>query len=156
MNASPGPTGAGIPGVVGPYAKFSTRFVGALVDAVLLLLVSVPLLVIHSREVRSPVEIVIGAIYGILLVGLMSGTVGNYVARTRVVRRTGALPGLARAAVRWFVLFGPGVLIGLVAPQFRAVSLVWAVAVVAPILFSSTRQGLHDRASGVFVVDVDR
>ncbi len=134
-------------------ASRGLRFAGWLVDSLVVgLLGLAPLLVGITGWPRFLLFEVLAAVDAIVLVAWLGGNVGNLVVGTQVVvaddaRRTSA----GRAAIRWAVLRVPlylGALLG--AWWFAGI---WWIVVYGPILFTPLRQGLHDRAAGVVVVN---
>jgi uncharacterized RDD family membrane protein YckC len=128
------------------------RLGGFLIDSLVITLLFLPAAMLGGWS-GTGVQIGLIACYEIATVGLLGRTLGNMAVRTRVVRiDDGGYPGLRAALVRWFVP-QVGFLIVLALSWPDAVSLLWSIAVFAPILSGPTFRGLHDRAAGVMVLD---
>jgi len=131
------------------------RLVGFIIDwfvLVMLTLVIVSALGINMGEgsaLRLPTSVrilqgFVGAAYYIMFTVSRGQTPGKMLLGTRVVlQRTGQIPTLVPAAVRWFV---PGVWVFL--PGVSVVSIV----IYGWLLFNVYRQGLHDKAARTVVV----
>lgn len=93
------------------------------------------------------------AAYQILMVGLLGRTLGNMAVHTRVMKtRDRSVPGLRAGFVRWLVpQLGSLLMLALSWP--RAVAWPWTLAVYLPVLSGPSYRGLHDRASGVMVIN---
>jgi hypothetical protein len=129
------------------------RFAGWLVDTLVVgLLGLAPLLVGITGWPRFLTFEVLAAVDAIVLVAWLGGNVGNLVVGTgggggEDARRC----GVGRAAIRWAVLRIPLYVAGaLGAWWFTGI---WWIVVYGPILFTPLRQGLHDRAAGVVVIN---
>jgi hypothetical protein len=128
------------------------RLGGFLIDSLLITLVFLPAALLGGWTGAS-IQIVLVACYEIGMVGLLGRTVGNIAVRTSVVRiDDGDIPGLRAGFIRWFVP-QVGFLAVLAFSWPEGVSVLWSVAVFAPILSGPTYRGLHDRAAGVMVLD---
>ena len=147
---APGPftEDLGFPGVATP----GLRLGGALIDGVLLSLAGALVLVLSGHtSVWNQVTLL--AVYQIGMVGLLGRTVGNMAVRTRVVSVADrGAPGVRAAFIRWLVP-QVGWLIALALSWPGALSFVWSLVVYIPVLVGPTYRGLHDRASGVIVLD---
>ena len=148
-----------------PYvAGAGRRFLGFLVDAVLLTVVS---LIVHrvldpgSRRTLlvSLGMMVVVASYEIVAIACWGRTIGKTVVGTRVVAAADhSAPGWHRATLRWAVVVGP---------LFFTVWLprgigqwidpilgnIWMIVVYVGVLSHPLRQGLHDRVAGTLVVE---
>ena len=134
-------------------ASRGLRLVGWLVDSLVVgLLGLAPLLVGITGWPRFLIFEVLGAVDGIVLVAWLGGNVGNLVVGTQVVVADDAhRAGAGRAAIRWAVIRVPLYVAGLFGAWWF--TLIWWVVVYGPILFTPLRQGLHDRAAGVVVIN---
>ena len=134
-------------------AGYGLRFAGWLLDTLVLGLLGLALrLVGVTGSPRTVAFEVLFAINAIVLVARCGGNVGNLLVGTEVVVDGDATrPGIGRATVRWAVIQIPI----LVASIFGAwwVAPLWWIPVYGAILVTPLRQGLHDRAAGVVVVD---
>lgn len=143
-----------------PLAGPGRRLVGYLLDGFVLGLPTalVFLLTGPSRWVTA-LGLAFGALYEIVSIAIWGRTLGKLAARTRVVvLDTWAVPGWARAAIRWIVAAGPG-LAAVPIPSGWSISglvpilgLVWSAVVFWGLLTHPLRQGLHDRAAETIVV----
>jgi uncharacterized RDD family membrane protein YckC len=108
----------------------------------------------------AAIIILLSAVYCIPCWTVWGATIGQRFLGLHVFGATGPKPLLvAGAAIRWFVLFGVGSLIGALAVvnadsagivgfgQF-----VWAVVLAVTTYQSPTKQGWHDRLAGSYVV----
>ena len=147
----------------GDIAGPGRRFVGSLVDTVVLTPVTVPLsrVVLHigRNSPAGPRLAVLGApaMYAIVGVAVWGRTLGKLVAGTRVLNEsTGRPPGWWRATLRWVAQ----ALVELAALFFArrtAVALPLIEVVYLPVLYGGilwdqNRQGLHDKLAGTIVV----
>lgn len=107
-------------------------------------------------------SVVVDGGYFILLWSGGRQTIGMRLFRIEVVRsRDGAGVPIAVAALRWAVLFIPGFVLGFVdlGPANDllayaagiAVGWAWTIVLLASVILSPTRQGLHDRVAGTSV-----
>ncbi|HET7490196.1 MAG TPA: RDD family protein [Acidimicrobiales bacterium] len=142
-------------------AEPGRRLAGYVVDSIILGLVWLWTYVgvFHrDRQAVAPQLVLTAwvALYHIVPVALRGRTPGKVAAGTKIVGAADhAVPGWRRAAIRWVVPAGPGLLVLLVPPLDRALGpleLVWTIAVYLPITSSPVRQGLHDRAAATLVV----
>jgi uncharacterized RDD family membrane protein YckC len=122
---------------------------------------------ITTALVRQAIAGLAGAIY---FVGLWTGgrrTVGMRLLRLRVVRAADAGPvTFGPAIVRWAVLFLPDIVLAVVRTTQRDLWLgsqasflviglagyAWTLVLLGSVVLSSSRRGLHDRASGTVVI----
>lgn len=176
--ASPPPaTVAGVPDGV-QLGTIGDRFIGLLLDFVILLPVAIATFVLHRHhshvvlverygrmrprrtfEVLPVWEAVLLALPTFLyvagLIGLRGRTLGQQARRLRVVRAADAgAPGLGAAALRWAVVALPGLLVSFVVAggPLRMLASGWTLVALAWMLWDGRRQGLHDKAAGVLVV----
>jgi uncharacterized RDD family membrane protein YckC len=134
-------------------AKPGLRLAGYLVDAFVLCLAGIPIAFLFSGRTRYAIALAMSAIYAIVLIGWRGQTVGNLAVRTRVVSlRTGRVPSPVAAAVRWTVFNGVAVA-ALFVPLAVLAYPFWLLGMSVPILCTRFRQGLHDLAADVVVVD---
>ena len=102
----------------------------------------------------------ISAVYCISFWATSGATLGQRMLGLHVFDAAGPKPlPLQGAAVRWFVLFGIGYLIGAIAilsPNTSGVvglgQLAWVIILAVTTYQSPTKQGWHDRAAGSYVV----
>ena len=134
-------------------AGYGLRFAGWLLDTLVLGLLGLALRLVGVTDTSRAITFeVLFAINAIVLVAWLGGNVGNLIVGTEVVVADDATrPHLGRAAVRWGVIQIPI----LVASIFGAwwVAPLWWIPVYGAILVTPLRQGLHDRAASVVVVD---
>lgn len=150
MEAEP----AGDEGTSPPLARPSQRLGGALIDGATLQLVALVL-----GGAGRPVAAALGATlylsYVVALTVLRGQTLGKVAMGAKVVdERTGQLPGLWQAATRAVVPLA-GVVVD-VALGAAVVGMFWALAVYGWLLFDERRRGVHDRAAGTVVTEVER
>jgi uncharacterized RDD family membrane protein YckC len=131
---------------------FGQRLIAALADGLLLVLVTV---VVGQLPIPEPAfratMLSLNAMYVIGGVALTGRTLGKLALGLRVVDvRTGRLPGLGSAVVRWAVPTLP-VLVPLFVPALRAIAPFVTLAIYLPILRPPLHRGLHDRAAGTVV-----
>ena len=128
------------------------RLGGFLIDSLVVTLLFIPAALLGGWS-GTWIQIGLVACYEVGMVGLLGRTLGNMAVRTRVVRiDDGDFPGLRAGFIRWFVP-QVGFLVVLALSWPDGVSVVWSIAVFAPILSGPTYRGLHDRAAGVMVLD---
>ncbi len=147
---TPGPVD--VPLRAGRVADPGPRLLGAVIDMVVLVVISVLGLQFGGGRFGPTVLV---AAYEIAAVAVWGRTLGKLVVGTRVVSaRDGGLPGWGSAVVRWAVPAAPtlvGLAWGSSVPGF--LSFPWAIAVFGGVLWDGRRQGLHDKAAGTLVVN---
>jgi uncharacterized RDD family membrane protein YckC len=128
-------------GASGPRAGFWRRFAGALIDGILLAIVSGVLRAGTTQNTASGVGFVIGLVYFTGLVGSTRGqTLGQMAVGIRVIDfNTGASIGYGRAFVRWLVSIVSGLAILL--------GYLW-------MLWDKEKQCWHDKAANDVVVPI--
>src|SRR5690242_16958035 len=136
---------------VDPLASPGRRFVGLLVDGLVLWLVFVPVRLAQPPRVTSiVVSAVVGCAYEVGLVARFGRTIGALLAGVRIRRTDGREPpGLRVAAIRWLVP-SLGVLLWPLGAIGGVLNFAWTLAVYLPV-FWPRRQGLHDRAAHTVV-----
>jgi uncharacterized RDD family membrane protein YckC len=108
---------------------------------------------LFSGRTRLVVALLVSACYSVILIAWRGQTVGNRVVRTRVLSlRTAGVPTFSAAVIRWSV-FNGAALISLLSSAFAPGYLLWLVVACVPILFTTFRQGIHDLAANVVVID---
>ncbi|MEX0664187.1 MAG: RDD family protein [Acidimicrobiia bacterium] len=139
--SSTGYGGSGYRTASGPRAGFWIRFVGALVDGILLGMVNGIIQEATNRWVAAVVGIVIAVVYTTYFIGSPSGqTVGMRAVGIRVIDATGGdRVDYGRCVTRYLVAILSGLAFGL--------GYFW-------MLWDPERQTWHDKASGTFVVPV--
>ncbi len=140
------------PPQVGQPAGPGARLLGALIDTVVVVLVSMVGLQLDAGRFGATVLV---AAYEVVAVAVWGRTLGKLAVGTRVVSaRDGGFPGWGSALVRWAVPAAP-TLVGLAwsssVPDL--LSFPWAIAVYGGVLWDPHRQGLHDKAAGTLVVN---
>jgi uncharacterized RDD family membrane protein YckC len=127
-------------GASGPRAGFWRRFVGALIDGIL---IGIPAYAIepHNTGGRSGIQLLIGLAYTTVMIGSSRGqTVGQMAMGIRVIDfNTGGSIGYGRAFIRWLV------------------SIVSAIAILIGylwMLWDKEKQCWHDKAANDVVVPV--
>ena len=128
-------------GASGPRAGFGRRLVGAIIDGVILYIVSLILQSSLSRGAAFGIGTLVGLLYATLLVGSSRGqTIGQMMMGIRVIDfNTGGPIGYGRAFIRWLVsiLSAVAILIGYL----------W-------MLWDKEKQCWHDKAANDVVVPV--
>jgi uncharacterized RDD family membrane protein YckC len=129
-------------GASGPRAGFWRRFAGALIDGILLAIVSGVLRAGTSSGTSSSIGFVIGLVYFTGLVGSTRGqTLGQMAVGIRVIGfDTGGSIGYGRAFVRWLVSIVSGLAILL--------GYLW-------MLWDKEKQCWHDKAANDVVVPIE-
>jgi uncharacterized RDD family membrane protein YckC len=151
------PSPGGQPGMAPPFAEYWRRAVGAILDGILVGLVSLVFLIPshaftfhHGTGARSPgvvrgedlLIIAVGALYAAFLIGLRGQTLGMMAVRIKAVdRSTGGLIGFPRALGRDLLerLFG----------------ILFVIPLIVDLLFplwDAQRQTLHDKAVNSIVI----
>jgi hypothetical protein len=146
--AAPFTDDLGFRGVANP----GLRFGGALIDGLLLSLTG-GLIVALTGATSAWIQVALVAVYQIGMVGLLGRTLGNMAVHTRVVAvYDRGYPGLRAGFVRWLV---PqiGFLLAIALGLPGVLSFLWSLVVYIPVLIRPSYRGLHDRASGVIVLD---
>lgn len=127
-------------GASGPRAGFWRRFVGAVIDGII---VGIPSYIIepHNAGGRSGIELLIGLVYATLLIGSSRGqTIGQMAMGIRVIDfNTGGPIGYGRAFVRW--------LVSIVSALVILLGYFW-------MLWDKENQCWHDKAANDVVVPV--
>jgi len=163
----PGPGGlqgpAGPGGVPSwPLASIGRRFVGYVIDEVILLVIAgiagAQYHIVTRTGGRETVSIpesflflVLGitAVYQVGLVALRGQTIGCVMMGIRIQdATTGATPKVRQAFLRWLVPNLPGVI------PLVALSLLLRLVVYVPMFTDRLKRGLHDRAAHTLVVRV--
>ncbi|MDJ0961360.1 MAG: RDD family protein [Acidimicrobiia bacterium] len=135
------------------------RLLGFLIDAVILLVISLPAValilgggnVFDTDASGIPIELsltleVISGVYYVGFTGLRGQTPGKMVMKTQVVDwDRGRVPSWTQAFIRWGVIAAVGAV-----PVFGLM----IFAMYAWLLFDKRRQGLHDKAAKTLVVDL--
>jgi len=127
-------------GASGPRAGFWRRFVGVIIDGIL---IGIPAYIIepHNSSGRSGIQLLIGLVYATLMIGSSRGqTLGQMALGIRVIDfNTGGSIGYGRAFIRWLV------------------SIVSAIAILIGylwMLWDKEKQCWHDKAANDVVVPV--
>ena len=138
---SPSSWGGGYGNASGPRASFGYRFLGSLIDALLLGTVNAIIQGATDRITSTAVGIMIGVIYTTLLLGSPSGqTLGMRAVGIRMIdTTTSGRVDYGRCVVRYLVAIVSGLALGL--------GYLW-------MLWDPERQTWHDKAADVFVVPV--
>lgn len=129
-----------------PLASMVERVMGAIVDALLML---IPIQVL-SWLLPQPLELLAGpavsAVYVIPFLAFKGATIGGKVMGIKCLAVTGERPGMRRSALRWLPLYGVSA-VPVVGP------LLMLLVGLSPLLDRSGRmQGLHDTIAGTYVV----
>lgn len=141
----PPPQAAGTPppsgGASGPRAGFWRRFVGLIIDAILLGIVEAILRSILGAGAGTGLYVVVSVVYFTVMIGSSRGqTVGQMAMGIRVIDfSTGGPIGYGRAFVRWLVAILSGVVLLL--------GYLW-------MLWDREKQCWHDKAANDVVVPV--
>jgi len=140
----PPPQAAGPPatgGASGPRAGFWRRFAGALIDGILLSIVSGIIRAATSYTTGSLVGLVVSIIYFTVLIGSPRGqTLGQMALGIRVIDfNTGGPIGYGRAFIRW--------LVSLISAAVIFLGYLW-------MLWDKEKQCWHDKAANDVVVPV--
>ena len=134
-------------------ASLLRRGLASGIDALPLGAVNVPAaLFLDSRDLRVVIAVVAGVAYLVPLIAVYGQTLGDRLVGIQVVEAgDGNLPGWRRSFLRYLCLDGVLQVVGTLYPH----GVVWAlVVIVGAALFDKSRQGLHDRAAGVIVVEL--
>ena len=127
-------------GASGPRAGFWRRFVGAVIDGIL---VSIPAYIIepHNQGGRSGIQLLIGLVYVTVMIGSSRGqTLGQMAMGIRVIDfNTGGPIGYGRAFIRW--------LVSIVSALAILIGYLW-------MLWDKEKQTWHDKAANAVVVPV--
>ena len=130
------------------------RLGGALVDGAALQVAALSVAGL-DRPLAAVVSTTMYFAYVVALVAVRGQTLGKLALGTRVVdTATSGLPTLWQAATRAVVPLA-GVVVD-VALGIRAVGAFWVLTVYGWLLVDEHRRGLHDKAAGTVVVDVER
>ncbi|MBA3653759.1 MAG: RDD family protein [Actinobacteria bacterium] len=123
----------------GPRASFGTRFVAALIDGFIIVVVTTVLRLVFSNALAQLLNLVLGVAYFTYLEGSASGqTIGKRVMNIRVVDLATGMPiGPTRALIRYFGRFVSAVVIG--------IGYFW-------MLWDDERQTWHDKFANAAVV----
>lgn len=140
------------------YKGVLVRLGGAIVDFIILFLITVIISYIAQRAVGGIPDVVV-PIYGLLyFVGFWTWrgqTPGKMLIRARVVRADGSAIGIGRALLRYIFylipLFGP---ITYLARQVGSWTLViLPIAAILVLAFNRDKRGIHDFIAGTVVID---
>ena len=140
---------ARLPGI----ASLPRRGLASLIDLIPLGIVNLSIYVFWGRGiVQITIAVAVGAAYLVPLIAIYGQTLGDRAVGIQVVsREVGAVPGWRRSILRYFVFDGIDLVVGAIFP----VAAGWVtIIVVGAAIFDKSRQGLHDRAAGVLVVEV--
>lgn len=140
-----------------PLAPPWKRFVGALIDNVLFVVLGLTTLSADGTAGRGMAIawFVIAAVYEIGLTATRGQTLGKMAVATQVVDRSQErLPAWNQAVVRWLVPALPSIA-GVIVVHWSIdlAGVAWAVFVYLPILTQAHRRGWHDRVAGTLVID---
>ena len=140
----PPPQAAGPPatgGASGPRAGFWRRFAGALIDGILLSIVSGIIRAATSYTTGSLVGLVVSIIYFTVLIGSPRGqTLGQMALGIRVIDfNTGGPIGYGRAFIRW--------LVSLISAAVILLGYLW-------MLWDKEKQCWHDKAANDVVIRI--
>ena len=130
-----------------PLAGMGQRVLGALIDAILLALVTGTVTWVLPDGLSYLISLAIGIAYWVWFIAQKGATVGGYLLNIKSVSQNdGSLPGFDKAARRWLLGYGVGIVpfIGWI-----------AVLVVgfSPLFDDRKRmQGFQDKFAGVYVV----
>lgn len=140
----------GISDVATPGLRFAGFLVDGVVSGVFMLLAY---LATDNVATTGWLSYGFSAAYHILMVSLLGRTLGNMAVHTRVMKtRDRSVPGLRAGFVRWLVpQLGSLLMLALSWP--RTAAWPWTLAVYLPVLSGPSYRGLHDRASGVMVIN---
>ena len=127
-------------GPSGPRAGFWRRFVGAVIDGIL---VAIPAYIIeqHNAGGRSGIQLLIGLVYTTVMIGSSRGqTLGQMAMGIRVIDfNTGGSIGYGRALIRW--------LVSIISALAILIGYLW-------MLWDKEKQTWHDKAANDVVVPV--
>jgi uncharacterized RDD family membrane protein YckC len=127
-------------GASGPRAGFWRRFVGLIIDGII---IAIPAYIIepHSSGGRSGIQLLIGLVYTTVLIGSRRGqTVGQMAMGIRVIDfNTGGPIGYGRAFIRW--------LVSIISALVILLGYFW-------MLWDKEKQCWHDKAANDVVVPV--
>ena len=125
----------------GPRAGFWRRFVGALIDGILVGIVRAILSAGASTGTASVISLVVGIAYFTVMIGSARGqTVGQMAMGIRVIDfNTGGSIGYGRAFIRW--------LVSLISALVIFIGYLW-------MLWDKEKQCWHDKAANDVVVPV--
>jgi len=140
------------PGFIEP--TFGQRLVARVVDALVMIPVILLLGTLTEGGVRRALGLAIAATYEVTLVVKRGQSLGKIAMGTRVVDfRSGSLPSLQQAVVRWLVIIG-GSLAAIAVPAIEPFDAVYTLVVLALVLRPPLHRGLHDLAAGTIVTSV--
>ena len=152
LSPSRAPTAAG-PAVIDiagigrvPLASMVERIMGAVIDAVLLVIPTMIAVVVLPDGLEFAAGTAVSAAYIIPLLATRGATVGGRLMGIRCVAADGRAPGFQRSAKRWLLLMGPGLIpvVGWLATLIVGLS---------PMVDANRRmQGFHDIFAGTYVV----
>lgn len=135
------------------------RFAAAVVDAAIIALPTVAATghALASGTAAAPAALVLACglamFYRVLFEGSrLAATPGKLLLGIRVAHRSGGRLLFATAALRAWPWWLTGAVAG-VAPSATPVAAALSLLSIAAIPFSSSRQGLHDRMAGTWIVD---
>lgn len=166
QRAVPGPAGLF-------YADVPNRFIAMVIDVIAMLVVQFILLAVAtsifgvfgsfptttSLLVGNVLAFLVWAAYFIFLWVSMRGTLGMKALGLQVGHESdGRTLTYQQAAIRFGVLFGPQIIVGLLAAVVPALgilgllSFVWLIFVLVTMAQSPTKQGIHDKYARTMVV----
>jgi uncharacterized RDD family membrane protein YckC len=155
-----------VPGPAGYYyADVPNRTIAMVIDVIGIIVVQYLLVAILAGAalIASLVAFAIWAAYFIYTWVNMRGTIGMKLLGLQVGHQEdGRTLTYEQAAIRFGVLFGPQVVIGLLSALIPALSVlgllsfVWLIVILVTMAQSPTKQGLHDRYARSMVVKAGR
>lgn len=130
---------------------FGQRLLARLVDALALVLLLSPLLLLPDGRSRIALALAVGATYETVMVARWGRTLGKVALGTWVMDAAYAsTPTTKQSALRWFGLHGGG-LAALLHPAWAGFGSLWLAVAVLPVMVPPLHRGLHDRAAGTIV-----
>jgi hypothetical protein len=143
--------GAALPWYVEP--TFGQRLTAAAVDGMVLIVGTIALTRVPvSNGAQRGLVWLATALYFIGTIALTGRTLGKRALGLQVRSvRTGGLPGLGAATIRWAVVVGPSIVAWFV-PALARIDPIVTLLVYLPILQPPFHRGLHDRAAATVVV----
>ena len=162
-----------------PLASYFRRFFAFAIDQVLFLMFNLFVLLIVAKyysaqstlfNPKSPPlfvsfipQLLFGAIYLVPLVAKRGQTLGSRRTKIILIREDGkGLLSWKQSFIRWFVSFGAPAVFAIALTIFSendwvlfvvvSVFLLFPIAVSIPALWTTERQGIHDRLAGAVVV----
>jgi len=136
------------------YRGALTRLGAILIDAMIIMIINVPLRLILGTEspVISWLAPIVGAGYFIGFWAWRGQTLGKMVIGAKIVRADGSPISLARAFLRYLVYFAYLLIVRFAGGQYYVILVIVFVALFI-VALDRQKRGLHDRIAGTVVIN---